>query len=292
MVSQHHPIGAYPRIRRGNFEALARPLAQEGLSPHTRGKRPSIGQRVRRWGPIPAYAGETRARRGPCFGAGAYPRIRGGNSWRGPTKRGLWGLSPHTRGKQPVSWWADYVAGPIPAYAGETFSGTSGVSHERAYPRIRGGNLPVQAKRKSAQGLSPHTRGKHTSAVLTDYKDGPIPAYAGETPRFTSNSKNERAYPRIRGGNSVDRASRTSEKGLSPHTRGKLFKIARDFKGAGPIPAYAGETVVLIHSFLMLRAYPRIRGGNRGWKWRLWGLVGLSPHTRGKRCGQDSRGRL
>ncbi len=53
--------------------------------------------------------------------------------------------------------------GPIPAYAGETFSVVPGVS--------------------VLEGLSPHTRGKLLQLVAVARAGGPIPAYAGETHR-------------------------------------------------------------------------------------------------------------
>ncbi len=50
----------------------------------------------------------------------------------------------------------------------------------------------------------------------------------------------------------------------------------------GPIPAYAGETESGPGRFAAPGAYPRIRGGNRGFAREPVGGAGLSPHTRGK----------
>ncbi len=47
---------------------------------------------------------------------------------------------------------------------------------------------------------------------------------------------------RIRGGNAKTILGRVAFGGLSPHTRGKLFKLLVHKPVPGPIPAYAGET--------------------------------------------------
>ncbi len=73
--------------------------------------------------------------------------------------------------------------------------------HQRAYPRMRGGNLKAWADEHSAAGLSPHARGK--PKVLHELLKGcgPIPACAGETINRVNCFCFKRAYPRMRGGN-------------------------------------------------------------------------------------------
>ncbi len=73
----------------------------------------------------------------------------------------------------------------------------------------------------------------------------PIPAYAGETEWEFDSPKWYWAYPRIRGGNLYTRRDTMNPKGLSPHTRGKLFPCDLRPDAYGPIPAYAGETAGL-----------------------------------------------
>ncbi len=91
------------------------------------------------------------------------------------------------------------------------------------------------------------------------------------------------AYPRIRGGNPHPARHRAGFLGLSPHTRGKHLAAAMLLTFAGPIPAYAGETCLPIFKSNAGRAYPRIRGGNIQLFGRAGAVLGLSPHTRGKR---------
>ena len=135
----------------------------------------------------------------------------------------------------------------------------------------------------SSWGLSPHTRGKRTVTNYTATFAGPIPAYAGETSCHVPIKLFFWAYPRIRGGNQPLAEVLQSQKGLSPHTRGKRSIQRAAVDAIGPIPAYAGETSSRHRCGSGRRAYPRIRGGNAKGIPRPMLPVGLSPHTRGKR---------
>ncbi len=94
----------------------------------------------------------------------------------------------------------------------------------------------------SATGLSPHTRGKQGASEATADDFGPIPAYAGETPKNVNRFVLTGAYPRIRGGNGAGATAQQLSQGLSPHTRGKRQRFGVLAAATGPIPAYAGET--------------------------------------------------
>jgi len=50
-------------------------------------------------------------------------------------------------------------------------------------------------------------------------------------------------YPRVRGGNAIRQNGYTTERGLSPRTRGKLIASSVAACWTGSIPAYAGETL-------------------------------------------------
>ncbi len=94
--------------------------------------------------------------------------------------------------------------------------------------------------------------------------------------------KRRKAYPRMRGGNQKYPTDAVDVTGLSPHARGKLYACAYLGTTAGPIPACAGETDGGQIAAHILRAYPRMRGGNRCYWWRNQLGRGLSPHARGK----------
>ncbi len=91
------------------------------------------------------------------------------------------------------------------------------------------------------------------------------------------------AYPRMRGGTSPLTALVCRPMGLSPHARGNL--LGRQYWPApgGPIPACAGEPVLLNMMLSGFGAYPRMRGGT--WKVGTDTAkdLGLSPHARGNR---------
>ncbi len=159
------------------------------------------------------------------------------------------------------------------------------VTRSRAYPRIRGGNFHTAFTIWRIAGLSPHTRGKRPLAPLVRPSAGPIPAYAGETMSGALQAPLFGAYPRIRGGNYAAQLRTAWREGLSPHTRGKRYQADGSRNTCGPIPAYAGETLLGIASLSATRAYPRIRGGNHEFGLHASFRQGLSPHTRGKRVG-------
>ena len=92
---------------------------------------------------------------------------------------------------------------------------------------------------------------------------GPIPAYAGEPADGSGDASGNGAYPRIRGGTSVDFATGLQIRGLSPHTRGNLDIDQVALLDVGPIPAYAGEPPCAPPGRADRRAYPRIRGGTK-----------------------------
>ena len=197
----------------------------------------------------------------------------------------LWamGLSPRTRGNQPLAAVADLAVGPIPADAGEPARSSISTSGDRAYPRGRGGTRHHRTRSKRGPGLSPRTRGNHRRAPGDLALSGPIPADAGEPLAYDSAADIIGAYPRGRGGTPRQRRRWRQSMGLSPRTRGN-HQVGRSQNGAsGPIPADAGEPTTVQGSTTWPRAYPRGRGGTRRQTRRTYLRRGLSPRTRGNR---------
>ena len=157
-----------------------------------------------------------------------------------------------------------------------------------AYPRGRGGNTGGFCRGRASGGLSPRSRGKRDWPGLYAGGLGPIPAVAGETPRQRRILRRCRAYPRGRGGNTVNFSVALGTSGLSPRSRGKPATRFCWLARRGPIPAVAGETFSRVHVVPAFRAYPRGRGGNTGKAAILEGFQGLSPRSRGKpnQCGR------
>ena len=100
-----------------------------------------------------------------------------------------------------------------------------------------------------------------------------------------------RAYPRSRGGTSVQLSSAWVDTGLSPLTRGNPESLDENIHKFGPIPAHAGEPVPGFAEAVQPRAYPRSRGGT--FVVDKDGVIGegLSPLTRGNQaCGHCANG--
>ncbi len=133
------PDRAYPRGRGGARTGGARPTAQWGLSPRTRGSRRAGDAGDDRAGPIPADAGEPCGIRWAAATCRAYPRGRGGALLLRSPAVCVRGLSPRTRGSQPSLSCQIDTLGPIPADAGEPAKPRSFSAASRAYPRGRGG---------------------------------------------------------------------------------------------------------------------------------------------------------
>ena len=88
----------YPRPRGGTAPALSSPRQSTGLSPPTRGNRPSAAAVRVLSRSIPAHAGEPPSLISPIFNPPVYPRPRGGTSGSAAEINSIPGLSPPTRG--------------------------------------------------------------------------------------------------------------------------------------------------------------------------------------------------
>jgi len=110
---------------------------------------------------------------------------------------------------------------------------------------------------------------------------GPIPASAGEPRHRDVITSDQWAYPRERGGTYRKHSHHMHAVGLSPRARGNLAAIDVSSGVAGPIPASAGEPLLRRTIRMMVRAYPRERGGTRPVCHRLTRAKGLSPRSRG-----------
>ncbi len=131
-------------------------------------------------------------------------------------------------------------------------------------------------------GSSPLTRGKHRVVRYDSVIPRLIPAHAGKTACLTIDGVVVGAHPRSRGENLPPQVSRSSTRGSSPLTRGKLGQRDLVDPEAGLIPAHAGKTGRLGQTHPLGGAHPRSRGENRDGAGLLCDLWGSSPLTRGK----------
>ena len=254
---------AHPRSRGENRHHVSRRWCCKGSSPLTRGKRCSSAARRATAGLIPAHAGKTPPRRGPCRTGGAHPRSRGENPPR-PTRR----RSP---------------CGLIPAHAGKTCTSRQSRLRRRAHPRSRGENPMGLSTEEAEKGSSPLTRGKPAPHRATREIHGLIPAHAGKTMRTRPAGLGRRAHPRSRGENPSMWPPPTRRRGSSPLTRGKPAGQAVGVRRRGLIPAHAGKTGSADLRIIGQQAHPRSRGENVAALSSRRRATGSSPLTRGKR---------
>ncbi|SAI67733.1 Domain of uncharacterised function (DUF2825) [Bordetella ansorpii] len=132
------PASVHPRIRGEHFLGAAMAEITIGSSPHTRGTLVDLAGVWRGGRFIPAYAGNTSGTSESTAATPVHPRIRGEHCFGMPARRSKAGSSPHTRGTLEHGL-AQVTDGRfIPAYAGNTWRGSSARLATTVHPRIRG----------------------------------------------------------------------------------------------------------------------------------------------------------
>ena len=159
--------GVYPRPRGGTFRNQSEKPPFGGLSPPTRGNRMDGRTRAKSSGSIPAHAGEPVDAGLMRVILPVYPRPRGGTGSVGGEALPVRGLSPPTRGNPSSSRLRIASRRSIPAHAGEPERVAFQAERYWVYPRPRGGTRIRLALGKSADGLSPPTRGNRSSSVAS-----------------------------------------------------------------------------------------------------------------------------
>ena len=174
--------------------------AVAGLSPRVRGNLTLEAGAARRWGSIPACAGEPL----PCEIAlqkrSVYPRVCGGTLHFYVDNGAVWGLSPRVRGNHQSGDAAGESGGSIPACAGEPRADYGWRRTGRVYPRVCGGTCPDSIRYELALGLSPRVRGNRITVDDKPPPDGSIPACAGEPGSAPGYPAQPVVYPRVCGG--------------------------------------------------------------------------------------------
>ena len=130
-------------------------------------------------------------------------------------------------------------------------------------------------------GLSPRVRGNRSCDPKELWREGSIPACAGEPMRQDLKLPQHKVYPRVCGGTAEAQRRRDGYHGLSPRVRGNQ---RQSFQGGPPrrsIPACAGEPVRSPAAAASARVYPRVCGGTGDSGRRSGTAPGLSPRVRG-----------
>ena len=179
-------------------------FSRKGLSPHTRGNLELLARGSARRGSIPAHTGKPEG-----------PDLRQGCRT---------GLSPHTRGNLVEDRNKSGGEGSIPAHTGKPAANGRTAPLPRVYPRTHGETQFPYRIPCNLAGLSPHTRGNPAQSNECGQSKGSIPAHTGKPYAITSMFASFRVYPRTHGETVCDNIHVRFLSGLSPHTRGNLYK--------------------------------------------------------------------
>ena len=197
------------------------------------------------------------------------------------TNRLEMGLSPRVRGNRSPGSEVEFLAGSIPACAGEPGAVPVGCRRLRVYPRVCGGTEAATVSSMTSLGLSPRVRGNPGQPAGFRFEQGSIPACAGEPAHRRRAGRVERVYPRVCGGTFADTYSCSSFMGLSPRVRGNRLTAHQKPTIGGSIPACAGEPLRCGARPSPRWVYPRVCGGTFYIDSDTDEVKGLSPRVRG-----------
>ena len=128
------------------------------------------------------------------------------------------------------------------------------------HPRLRGELFPDGLINDPLIGSSPLTRGTRQARHWLRYPSRFIPAYAGNSRVRESLLFDSAVHPRLRGELKVKVKKVFILLGSSPLTRGTHIVFDRLQDWDRFIPAYAGNSILELHSSLCYPVHPRLRG--------------------------------
>ena len=242
-VSMHQATvpWVYPRPHgEADADAFHR-LADEGLSPPTRGSPPPRGQLAAKPGSIPAHTGKPSSTGWTTSTARVYPRPHGeaepARSRPAPGR----GLSPPTRGSRRRRPRQSRCPRSIPAHTGKPVRRARPVRKSWVYPRPHGEAVPACHQLNVVAGLSPPTRGSRSGRSVHRGRLRSIPAHTGK-PRLDGRRFRQVAvYPRPHGEAGLVAVDPLRDRGLSPPTRGSPLRRHRRGPPSRSIPAHTGK---------------------------------------------------
>ena len=230
---------------------------------------------------IPAYAGNTsKAMIGEPSGQ-VHPRVCGEHVSNSVEYTIFSGSSPRMRGTRRNRRSRGAPRRFIPAYAGNTSLGGSPVPRSPVHPRVCGEHAPVAWTRPATHGSSPRMRGTLHVSLSVDPVDRFIPAYAGNTRPSRRRGRATSVHPRVCGEHSASAASAAHDRGSSPRMRGTPIRRNSMPRHRRFIPAYAGNTEVLLFQFSHCPVHPRVCGEHNAPDALRFAYSGSSPRMRG-----------
>ena len=186
VCGEHQPIGR-------KFHPIT------GSSPRMRGTRNLAGECDGDIGIIPAYAGNTGNTHTSTQQDRDHPRVCGEHLYPSSSAVFIAGSSPRMRGTPISKVSVSRSGGIIPAYAGNTNSGSPSYAVCGDHPRVCGEHHRQGRVVELHEGSSPRMRGTHAGWGPITQSPGIIPAYAGNTCRIRSPPPHQRDHPRVCG---------------------------------------------------------------------------------------------
>ncbi len=177
-----------------------------------------------------------------------------------------------------------FMAGSIPARAGQPSTPRRRQRQAAVYPRPRGATCEHSATIEGPKGLSPPARGNRPKAAPLSWPQRSIPARAGQPSTPRRRQRQAAVYPRPRGATCEHSATIEGPKGLSPPARGNRPKAAPLSWPQRSIPARAGQPTSPYPARRRCPVYPRPRGATERQPPGESGANGLSPPARGNPC--------
>ena len=139
----------------------------------------------------------------------------------------------------------------------------------------------------TCSGSSPRMRGTPVPGVHRVDDRGIIPAYAGNTQCAHLDATDPRDHPRVCGEHFNGYVGQCVLAGSSPRMRGTQVLTLQFLHLMGIIPAYAGNTAVLMVGSACRRDHPRVCGEHRNVIQEDMLRRGSSPRIRGTRYAHD-----
>ena len=128
------------------------------------------------------------------------------------------------------------------------------------YPRTHGETNKLGATALGSEGLSPYTRGNQFWYTFLDRFGRSIPVHTGKPPHPSRSRTTSRVYPRTHGETWTRIHVRSSRMGLSPYTRGNLFRLLFGICSRGSIPVHTGKPQINKMRICQKAVYPRTHG--------------------------------
>ena len=251
----------HPRVCGEHNGANDATLFKVGSSPRMRGTLRSSRPRWAVAGIIPAYAGNTAVCNGLSAANRDHPRVCGEHYTPIIAAYNLMGSSPRMRGTLGGAVLVDDLAGIIPAYAGNTSTGTGVALSRRDHPRVCGEHREPLEYVVYPAGSSPRMRG---TPSMWSWCSSPL-----------------MDHPRVCGEHWQQSGLRRHALGSSPRMRGTRFGGLAVLRLHGIIPAYAGNTSLASGPSIEAGDHPRVCGEHRGQLFRISIWRGSSPRMRG-----------